>query len=55
MTKRTHSSSPETNPTTISSPQLRTVLDGRVIAPDDAGYDGARAEEARALSEGPVL
>jgi hypothetical protein len=41
MTKQTHSTSPETNP--ISIPQLRAVLNGRVIAPDDAAYDEARA------------
>jgi len=32
----------ETNPTPISIPELRAVLKGRVIAPDDAGYDKAR-------------
>jgi FAD/FMN-containing dehydrogenase len=41
VTKQTHSTSPETNP--ISIPQLRADLNGRVIAPDDAGYDEARA------------
>jgi hypothetical protein len=35
------STSPETN-TTISIPQLRAALKGRVIAPDDAEYDKAR-------------
>jgi FAD/FMN-containing dehydrogenase len=30
-------------PTTISIPQLRAAFDGRVIAPDDPGYDEARA------------
>jgi FAD/FMN-containing dehydrogenase len=30
------------DPTTISIPQLRADLNGRVIAPDDAGYDQAR-------------
>jgi len=43
MREHTHSTSPETNPTTISIPQLRAVLNGRVIAPNNAGYDEARA------------
>ena len=43
MTKQTHSRLPETNPTTTSIPQLRAVLNGRVITPNDAGYDEARA------------
>jgi FAD/FMN-containing dehydrogenase len=30
------------DPNTISIPQLRADLNGRVIAPDDAGYDQAR-------------
>jgi FAD/FMN-containing dehydrogenase len=38
-----HSTSPETNPTSISIPQLRSDLKGRVIAPDDPDYDEARA------------
>ncbi len=42
MTKQTRLTSPETNPTTISIPELRAALNGRVIAPDDAGYDEAR-------------
>ena len=42
MTKNNHSTSPETNFTTISIPQLRAALNGRVIAPGDAGYDAAR-------------
>lgn len=45
MAKQNHSSSSETNstPTTLSIPRLRTILKGRVIAPDDAAYDKARA------------
>lgn len=41
MTQRIRSASPGTN-TRISIPKLRTVLDGRAISPDDAGYDEAR-------------
>ena len=43
MTIKNHSTSPETNPTTLSISKLRAVLNGRVIAPGDAGYDKARA------------
>jgi FAD/FMN-containing dehydrogenase len=35
--------SPSSQETTISIPQLRDSAKGRVIAPDDAGYDEARA------------
>jgi FAD/FMN-containing dehydrogenase len=44
MRKHTNSTSQETdsNATTVSMAQLRAVLNGRVIAPDDAGYDEAR-------------
>jgi hypothetical protein len=45
MTKQTLLTSPESNSTTNSNSnlKLRASLDGRVIAPDDAGYDEARA------------
>ena len=43
MTKQNHSTSPETDPTAISLAQLRAVLNGRVITPEDATYDEARA------------
>ena len=43
MTKQTRLTLPEANPTTISLPEFGASLDGRVIAPDDAGYDEARA------------
>ncbi len=45
MAKQNHSSSSETNstPTTLSIPRLRAILKGRVIAPEDAAYDEARA------------
>src|SRR5215204_4368293 len=42
MTKHAHSTSPGNNTGTVSIPQLRAVLNGRVIAPDDARYDEAR-------------
>jgi FAD/FMN-containing dehydrogenase len=42
VTKKNHSRLPETNSTTIFIPQLRSALNGRVIAPDDARYDQAR-------------
>jgi hypothetical protein len=29
-------------PATLSIPQLRAAINGRVITPDDAGYDQAR-------------
>ena len=43
MRKHTHSTSPETGSAAVSIPRLRAALNGRVIAPDDAGYDEARA------------
>jgi FAD/FMN-containing dehydrogenase len=45
MTKHTRSNSPETS-STISIPQLRAVLNGRVITPEDTGYEKARTREA---------
>ncbi|GAB4437367.1 MAG: FAD-binding oxidoreductase [Anaerolineae bacterium] len=42
MTKKNHSTLLETNPTILSIPQLRATLNGRVVAPSDAGYDQAR-------------
>ncbi len=42
MTNKNHSTSSRINSTTLSIPQLRAALNGRVIAPDDAGYDKAR-------------
>ena len=43
MTHQTQFPSLATRPTTLSIPQLRGLLKGRVIAPDDAGYDEARS------------
>jgi hypothetical protein len=42
MMIKNHSTSPVTNPTTLSISKLRAVLNGRVIAPDDPRYDEAR-------------
>jgi FAD/FMN-containing dehydrogenase len=42
MTEHDRSTSPETNPATISIPQLRAALNGRAITPEDDGYDDAR-------------
>jgi FAD/FMN-containing dehydrogenase len=42
MTEHDRSRSPETNPAAISIPQLRAVLNGRVITPEADGYDEAR-------------
>src|SRR5918998_1542359 len=55
MTKRTHSTSPENNPTNISIPKLRATLNGRVITPDDAGYDEARAVFYGGVDRPPAL
>ena len=42
MTKQTRSMSPQTS-TSVSIPNLRNILSGQVISPEDAAYDGARA------------
>jgi FAD/FMN-containing dehydrogenase len=55
MTKQTHSTSPENNPTNISIPKLRATLNGRVITPDDAGYDEARAVFYGGFDRQPAL
>ena len=55
MTKQTRLTSPETNPTTVSIPEFRAVLNGRVIAPDDAGYDEARAVFYGGIDRRPAL
>ena len=55
MTKQTRLTSPETNPTTVSISELRAVLNGRVIAPDDAGYDEVRAVFYGGIDRRPAL
>jgi FAD/FMN-containing dehydrogenase len=42
MANQTRSQSPDNNPTRSSIAQLRATLNGRVIRPDDPGYDEAR-------------
>jgi hypothetical protein len=57
MRKKSHSTSPETDSaaTTISIPQLRTGLNGRVITHEDAGYDEARAVFYGGIDRRPAL
>jgi FAD/FMN-containing dehydrogenase len=55
MTKHTHSTSPEANPTTVSIAQLRAVLNGPVITPDDDAYDEARAVFYGGIDRRPEL
>ena len=55
MTKQTRLTSPVTNPTTVSISELRAVLNGRVIAPDDAGYDEVRAVFYGGIDRRPAL
>lgn len=55
MTKQTDSTSPQTNPAIISIPQLRAVLNGQVITPEDIGYDEARAVFYGGIDRRPVF
>ena len=50
-----HTFSTPTSTITISIPRLRTVFDGRVIAPNDAGYDEARAVFYGGIDRRPAL
>jgi len=53
MTSQTLSTSPVTR--TLSIPRLRTVFDGRVIAPSDANYDEARTVFYGSIDRRPAL
>src|SRR5215208_2183514 len=55
MTKQTHSQRPMGNHTTVSIPELRAVLNGRVISPEDADYAMVRAVFYGARSRRPAL
>jgi FAD/FMN-containing dehydrogenase len=43
------------DPTILSIPQLRARFDGRVIAPDDAAYDGARTTYYGGIDRRPAV
>src|ERR671910_1107850 len=55
MTKETHSQPPMANHTTVSILDLRAVLNGRVISPEDAAYDTVRPVFYGARSRRPAL
>jgi FAD/FMN-containing dehydrogenase len=55
VTKNNHPTSPETNTTSISISQLRAALNGRLIAPGDAGYDQARTVFYGGFDRRPAL
>jgi FAD/FMN-containing dehydrogenase len=55
VTKQTHSTSPAINPTAISIPKLRAALNGRVITPDDPGYDKVRSVFYGGIDRRPAL
>ena len=55
MTKQTHSQRPMANHTTVSIPELRAVLNGRVISSEDADYAMVRAVFYGARTRRPAL
>jgi hypothetical protein len=54
MTKQTLSTSPETKPA-ISIAEIRAALGGRVITPEDAGYDEARTVFYGCIDRRPAI
>jgi FAD/FMN-containing dehydrogenase len=55
MTMQAYSHSARTDTTVVSIPQLRSVLSGKVIAPDDATYDEARTVYYGGIDRRPAL
>jgi FAD/FMN-containing dehydrogenase len=55
MTTQTLSTLPETGTSLVSIPQLRSVLSGNVIAPEDATYDEARTVFYGGIDRRPAL
>jgi hypothetical protein len=55
MNKHTHSTSPETNLTTISILQFCAALNGQVITSNGATYDEARAVFNGSIDHQPAV
>jgi FAD/FMN-containing dehydrogenase len=56
MMKHTHATSAETGTVSVPPvPQLRTVFEGEVITPNDAGYDEARTVFYGGIDRRPAL